>query len=761
MTGQSFRPFLLIAGLAVIALAGGCPGGCNVDLPTKTPPAADLDANSCTNAPLTGTSGQTETFQCNGINNGAGDATGVVETVKMTGTAITSGSCDRGTFSYLNDTAMCTVGPLCSKCTAKISATGIANTGGPVDYSFSLSSPDPDATPNNNSLSDTVQVNEAPAITSGNSTTFVVGTPGTFTVTTTGFPKPNLSVDVLQGSLPGGVTFIDKKDGTGTLAGTPAPGTAGRYDLIFNAHNGVGAGAGENFTLTVVNPVPTPCDPANLVGNTYMGRLEGAIGAAPATGAFTLQINSPTGGTFTWTTATMLSIVQNASKAVDLAFTSGTSGCDFTANVGFYGLFAGVFTPDGDHAFALQTTDTTVGAAGASRFQFSGALQAPVAQLTLASVDGPRRYQIAGTVQYGSPPNVTGPGSTAEIGKVTMASGQGVGAVDGNTFGFTWVQNLTANLLTPNIGQSFLAFLYNDTASPSFVKTDFGGGVYWMQSPDKVFVVEESTQRLTAGTLTPAGTGFPFVPGAVRYIVFSRNTTSTGSNPAPTAFVSQLDWDFINNTATGIATQNDPTAGVTQDVQVTATITPDLNDPGRFNMNLMGLPTGAAQIAFHADNQSPPNFFWVQLGQMNPTGSPAPTVLSGEAVPQAVGPFTNAGVAGSYIVSSPVDLNLAPSTTLFLATINLNIDNTITGSATLNAPTPASPGFVVTTPPLTGTWNLVDPVKGEIQMTINGLGATPISLSGFVVGPGVIETITTSTVPGFGLIWNWPPIGAF
>ena len=60
--------------------------------------------------------------------------------------------------------------------------------------------------------------------------------PGTFTVTTTGSPTPAISE---TGALPSGVTFTDNGNGTATLAGTPAAGTAGSYPLTISAANGV------------------------------------------------------------------------------------------------------------------------------------------------------------------------------------------------------------------------------------------------------------------------------------------------------------------------------------------------------------------------------------------------------------------------------------------------------------------------------------------------------------------------------------------
>ncbi|MCU1496891.1 MAG: hypothetical protein JWM47_844, partial [Acidimicrobiales bacterium] len=91
-------------------------------------------------------------------------------------------------------------------------------------------------------------VGRAPAITSADTTTFLVGTPGSFTVTTTGSPTPSLA---RTGALPAGITFVDNGDGTATLAGTPAAGTGGTYRLAVTASSGLGANATQSFTLKV------------------------------------------------------------------------------------------------------------------------------------------------------------------------------------------------------------------------------------------------------------------------------------------------------------------------------------------------------------------------------------------------------------------------------------------------------------------------------------------------------------------------------
>ncbi|MFZ3266792.1 MAG: protease pro-enzyme activation domain-containing protein, partial [Terriglobales bacterium] len=92
----------------------------------------------------------------------------------------------------------------------------------------------------------TLTVNQPPAITSANNTTFTVGAAGSFTVSTTGIPVASISE---TGALPAGVTFIDNGDGTGTLSGTPA--ATGGFSISFTAQNGVGSPATQSFTLTI------------------------------------------------------------------------------------------------------------------------------------------------------------------------------------------------------------------------------------------------------------------------------------------------------------------------------------------------------------------------------------------------------------------------------------------------------------------------------------------------------------------------------
>ena len=102
-------------------------------------------------------------------------------------------------------------------------------------------------------VQNTAPVLHAPAVISPASTTFTVGTEGTFTVHTTGVPTATLS---LTGTQPSWLSFIDNTDGTATLTGIPDPGGNPSYPFTITATNGVAPDAMQSFTLFVVNPPP-------------------------------------------------------------------------------------------------------------------------------------------------------------------------------------------------------------------------------------------------------------------------------------------------------------------------------------------------------------------------------------------------------------------------------------------------------------------------------------------------------------------------
>ncbi len=114
----------------------------------------------------------------------------------------------------------------------------------------------------------TENVEEAPAITSGESATFTESAAGSFTVEATGTPAPTFSE---SGTLPEGVR-LDAT--TGVLSGTPTQ--EGVFHITITASNGVGTEAAQSFTLTVdAPPVITSEDSTTFV--------KGSAGSFPVT----------------------------------------------------------------------------------------------------------------------------------------------------------------------------------------------------------------------------------------------------------------------------------------------------------------------------------------------------------------------------------------------------------------------------------------------------------------------------------------------
>ncbi|MGO9874514.1 MAG: fibronectin type III domain-containing protein [Acidimicrobiia bacterium] len=91
-----------------------------------------------------------------------------------------------------------------------------------------------------------------PTVTSAATANAKVGSPFTFTVTTTGSPLPTDAITA--GALPAGLTFTPNgTNGTATITGTPAAGTGGTYLITITATNPGGV-ATQAFSLFVAQP---------------------------------------------------------------------------------------------------------------------------------------------------------------------------------------------------------------------------------------------------------------------------------------------------------------------------------------------------------------------------------------------------------------------------------------------------------------------------------------------------------------------------
>ena len=112
----------------------------------------------------------------------------------------------------------------------------------------------------------TMTVDQAPAITSASYATFDVGEAGSFDVTSSGFPAPELSE---TGALPDGVQFVVQPGGTATISGTPDDGTAGTYPITISASNRVTPTAVQDFVLTVAPTITSAAEATTLAGSPF------------------------------------------------------------------------------------------------------------------------------------------------------------------------------------------------------------------------------------------------------------------------------------------------------------------------------------------------------------------------------------------------------------------------------------------------------------------------------------------------------------
>jgi hypothetical protein len=350
--------------------------------------------------------------------------------------------------------------------TGTLSGTPVAGGGGAHAFTFTASN----GVGANGVQAFTLNVNQAPAITSATSTTFTSGTAGTFTVTTTGFPLPALTRG--GAALPTGVTFVDNGNGTGTLGGTPAAGTGGTYVITFTATNVVGASTPQGFTLTV-NQAP-------------------AVTSANTT-AFT--VGAP--GTFTVTTTGFpVAAIARTGPALP-------AGVTFVDNGNGTGTLSG--TPDAGTAGAYAFTFTAANGAPPDAVQaFTLNVQQPPA-FTSASADTfvvgtPDSFTVTTT---GFPvPNVTQSGALPA--GITFTPGTNVlGGTATQTGSFSAVQFTAANGVPPNAVQTFTL----NVVCPAIMVSSavLPDGLFQVAYPPVTFAPSGSTGT----TFTWTATGLP------------------------------------------------------------------------------------------------------------------------------------------------------------------------------------------------------------------------------------------------------------
>ncbi len=159
-----------------------------------------------------------------------------------------------------------------------------------------------------------------PVITSSSSTSFYVGTAGTFQVAASGSPAPTYSNTAFIGcapsTLPTGVSFSS----TGLLSGTPAADAAGTYTLCITASTAAHATSTQKFTLTVATENLVITSPAvsgatsstSNLGPITVARRTGSGAPITTGGALTVNLTSSAGdatfGSTQFSTAPLTSV---------------------------------------------------------------------------------------------------------------------------------------------------------------------------------------------------------------------------------------------------------------------------------------------------------------------------------------------------------------------------------------------------------------------------------------------------------------------
>ncbi len=521
--------------------------------------------------------------------------------------------------------------------TATISGTPAAGSGG--TYTLSITAANgitPDA-----GQTFTLTVDQAPAITSDDDTTFIVGSAGTFTITTGGFPTASLSE---SDALPGGVTFLDNGDGTATLSGMPTSGTGGTYTLSITAANGVMPEATQTFTLTVDQaPAITSDDDTTFTvgsagtfsitstgfptaalsesgtlpgGVTFLDNGDGTatLGGTPAAGS---------GGTYTLSITASNGVTPDAEQTFTLTVDQApaiTSNNGTTFTVGSAGTFS--ITTTGFPNAALSESGTLPG--GVS-FVDNGGGTATLSGTPAAGSGG--TYTLSITASNGVEPDATQSFTLTvdQAPAITSDNGTTFTVGSAGTFSITATGFLNAALSESGTLPGGVTFLDNEngTATLSGTPAAGSGGTYTLSITASNGVEPDATQTFTltvdqapaitsdddttfavgsAGTFSITSTGFPTaalsesgtLPGGVTFLDNGDGTATLGGTPAAGSGGTYTLSLTASNGVTPEAEQTftltvDQAPAITSDNGTTFTV----GSAGTFSITTTGFPNAA------------------------------------------------------------------------------------------------------------------------------------------------------------------------
>ena len=599
---------------------------------------------------------------------------------------------------------------------------------------------------------------EAPTITSANTATFSTGVAGTYTVTTTGSPVPAITE---TGTLPSGLTFTDKGNGTATIAGTAAAGTAGTYPVTITATNASGSTATLSLTITVTTaaaPAITSAATADFTLNaagavaitatgsptpkiTETGALPAGLtftdngngtalisGTPTATGTTSITITASNGLSPDATQAYTIVVGQapaftsaataTASAGTAFSFTVTTSGYP-APSFGWSNVPPGLtFTDNGNGTATLAGTPTT---AGTYAMPLSAASGYGTAQQTL-------------TVTVQQPPAITsGNAATLTVGTA-------------GTFTVTSTGSPTAKLTEAGALPGGVTFTDNGNGTATLAGTAASGtnGTYPITITAANGVGSNATQSFTltvnAAPVAPAITS----AGATTFTVGTAGTFSVTSTGSPTAKLTEAGalpggvtfTDSGNGTASLAGTAASGTNG-TYPITITAA-----NGVGSNATQSFTLTVNAAPVAPVITSAGATTFAAGTAGTFSVTTTGTPTAAvsdtSTPALPAGVtfkdngnGTATLAGTPpacsqGTYTLTLTASNSAGTTTQSFVLTVNSGLAITSAGSATATSGKAFS--FTVTTTGTpTPTLTHAGTLPSGVTFTDNGNGTATLA----------------------------------
>jgi hypothetical protein len=575
-------------------------------------------------------------------------------------------------------------------------------------------------------------INQAPAITSVAKTTFTVGAAGSYTVTTTGFPKPSL---LTKDPLPGGLSFVDNSDGTATLSGTPSASTGGTYSFTISASNGVGNPATQAFLLTIDQAPAITSDPKA----TFTAGSQGTF-TVTATGYPGLTLSA----TGNWPSG--VGFVDNGNGTATIsgvpgATTGGSYGIVIKASNGVGTPATQNFTLTVNQAPAITNvakTTFTVGSTGSYTITSSGY---PTAALT-ESGSLPSGVTFVdngdGTAKLAGKPAAT----TGGVYHLTISAANSVGSAATQDFALT--VNEAASFTTPGtttftVG-SFGTFTVGTIGYPKPALTESG------TLPKGVGFVDNGD-----GTATLSGTPAANTGNSYSITFFANNSIGAPANQPFTLKVLQAP--AITSVPAALFTVGSPD---TFTVQTTGYPNPTLSATGTLPSGLgfkdNGDGTASVGGTPAAGTGGP---YTLQITASNGVGSAATqtltiTVAQAPAITSDAKATFTAGLAGTFLVTATGYPQVAIGTSTKLPG-GLSLVDHGNGTATLSG-TPAD-GTGGTYHVLLVAANGVDPAATQdLVVTINQFPAiTSPATAAFTVGSAGKFTVTATGFPLPGL----------